>query len=138
MDNRGGSALVSNWYADLSPYEYLEDHQGPAALNVGWLDADHDFRRGAVSEPFLGALFEICKRPVNRTRGWHWCELCNAEAPIVAIRGHTTIHLGSAEIRVPGAGPILYAAPDLIYHYITEHGYHPPAEFIEAVMGAAR
>jgi len=29
---------------------------------------------------------------------------------------------------------VLYAAPALIYHYVVEHDYKPPQEFIDAVM----
>lgn len=28
----------------------------------------------------------------------------------------------------------MYAAPSLIIHYILQHGYKPPQEFIDAVM----
>ena len=42
--------------------------------------------------------------------------------------------LGSAEIRVLGGGGKVYAAPNLIYHYVAKHKYRPPEEFIEAVM----
>jgi hypothetical protein len=41
---------------------------------------------------------------------------------------------GSAEIRVVGVGRV-YAAPDLIGHYVEAHGYCPPEEFIAAVLG---
>jgi hypothetical protein len=47
------------------------------------------------------------------------------------------LSLGSAEIRVPGSGGRIYAAPDLIYHYVEAHGYRPPDEFVEAVMATA-
>jgi len=29
---------------------------------------------------------------------------------------------------------VVYAAPDLIYHYVVEHHYCPPDEFIQAVL----
>jgi hypothetical protein len=38
----------------------------------------------------------------------------------------------NGEIRVAGE-QVVYAAPLLIIHYIEEHGYLPPAEFLEAV-----
>ena len=40
---------------------------------------------------------------------------------------------GSAEIRVRGANRV-YAAPELVYHYVVAHQYKPPREFIEAVL----
>lgn len=42
--------------------------------------------------------------------------------------------LGSAEIRVGLPGGRWYAAPNLVYHYVTAHNYRPPDEFIEAVL----
>ena len=33
---------------------------------------------------------------------------------------------------------MIYAAPNLIYHYVKEHRYLPPMEFINAVLSAAR
>jgi hypothetical protein len=41
--------------------------------------------------------------------------------------------LGSAEIRVKGAGGKVYAAPNLIYHYMKDCGYLPPQEFLGAL-----
>jgi hypothetical protein len=42
--------------------------------------------------------------------------------------------LGSAEIRVPSGNGTIYVAPNLIIHYIREHGYRPPDEFIRALL----
>jgi hypothetical protein len=51
--------------------------------------------------------------------------------------GRKKILLGSAEIWVPALGQaVIYAAPDLIYHYVKEHRYLPPADFINAVLSA--
>jgi hypothetical protein len=51
--------------------------------------------------------------------------------------GGVQLSLGSAEIRVrSGAGELL-AAPDLILHYVTAHGYGPPEEFVMAVLTGA-
>ena len=41
--------------------------------------------------------------------------------------------LGSAEIRVKGINGKIYAAPNLIYHYIKDCGYLPPREFLDAL-----
>lgn len=43
------------------------------------------------------------------------------------------LRVGSAEIRVFYQGKT-YAAPNLLYHYVVEHHYQPPSEFIEAVL----
>ena len=41
--------------------------------------------------------------------------------------------LGSAEIRVFADGGAIYAAPDLIYHYMVVHRYKPPDQFISSL-----
>ncbi len=40
--------------------------------------------------------------------------------------------LGSAEIWVPGTD-CMYAAPDMLTHYIAEYDYSPPSSFLESV-----
>lgn len=42
--------------------------------------------------------------------------------------------LGLAEIRVAAVQGQLYAAPNLIYHYVVIHNYSPPVEFVRAVL----
>src|SRR5439155_5623857 len=41
--------------------------------------------------------------------------------------------LGGAEIRVFGERGRIYAAPNLIYHYVVAHHYKPPDEFLQAL-----
>lgn len=41
--------------------------------------------------------------------------------------------LGADEIRVIGERGQVYAAPNMLYHYVTVHGYKPPDEFIQAL-----
>ena len=53
--------------------------------------------------------------------------------PLQASRHGVKLELGSAEIRVFGDGGKIYAAPNLIYHYMIHHGYHPPREFFRAL-----
>ncbi len=53
---------------------------------------------------------------------------------LVEKYGGGELVLGSAEIRVFGSNGVTYAAPDMIYHYVAEHEYKPPDEFIEAVL----
>lgn len=56
--------------------------------------------------------------------GVHECDLCSEEeAPT-----------GNGEVRIPGGPGFAYAAPFLITHYITAHGYRPPHAFMDAVL----
>ncbi|HWS38308.1 MAG TPA: hypothetical protein VN408_36915 [Actinoplanes sp.] len=41
--------------------------------------------------------------------------------------------LGHTEIRIPARTGTMFAAPSLIWHYVTTHGCRPPADFVEAV-----
>ena len=40
---------------------------------------------------------------------------------------------GNGEIRVVDVMGTTYVAPVLILHYVAEHGYLPPKEFVDAV-----
>lgn len=41
---------------------------------------------------------------------------------------------GNGEIRVKSENGTIYSAPALLLHYIAEHQYKPPEEFISAVL----
>lgn len=124
------------YFADLTPYRYFQVDE--PALNVGWLGAGHEFRQGPVPEGFAAALADrVLTEAVNRARGWHVCDLpgCPLTGNVVHGPDGTEMTLGSAEIWPSGADGTTYAAPNLIHHYVTDHGYRPPDEFIAAVLG---
>jgi len=108
------------YFPDLSPYQYVSQYTAHT-LNVGWLDAEHNFLTGKPDEEILERLKIHCQNDVNPTFGIHPCELC----------GNVS---GSAEIRVFGRDDKIYAAPSLIWHYMAEHHYQPPAEFLQAIQ----
>ena len=122
-------------YPDLSPYAYHVEIIDPKLLNIGWLDAKHPFTQGPVSEEFLERLWIYSHVSVRAFRGFHDCDFClDASRPTLADKNDEVLRLGSAEIRVPGEDGVVYAAPNLIYHYVTTHHYQPPTQFIEAVL----
>lgn len=122
------------YFADLTPYTYIGNLTRENERNVGWLDRDHAFAQGHIPEGVLATIFALCKTPVNQTRGFHPCVFClDWSMGIKVTRDGTTVLLGSAEIRVPSRSGLIYAAPTLIYHYIKDHNYQPPQEFIDAV-----
>jgi hypothetical protein len=124
-----------SYFPDLSRYTYLKRVARPDEVNIGWLDGQHQFPQGDVPERVLAAIFELCQRRVNQTRGYHHCELCPpARLPYTVEELGTRLSLGSAEIRVAGRLGVKYACPDLIYHYVRDHRYRPPQEFIDAVL----
>lgn len=122
------------YFPDLSLYSYLGKEPDPSLLNIGWLDIEHEFARGTVSEKLLRKVRVLCFKRVNQMRGFHYSQFL--EAPLepyqIEFEGRK-MGLGSAEIRVPGSKGISYAAPNLIYHYIKDVGYLPPDEFLQAL-----
>src|SRR5262249_41613272 len=112
-------------FPDLSPYSYLQSGARPGTRNVGWIDSKQPFSPGPVPELFLKRLWEYCKVPIVQARGFHVCDICNIPGgahPQMDFQGET-LKLGSAEIRVIGADRVIYAAPNLIFHYVRDHGY---------------
>jgi hypothetical protein len=141
------------YFPDLSEYAYelkadhgLSCHTGTwggirhtTCLNVGWLDSAYEYPRGEMSEEVIELLFEHCKRPCREMRGFHDCQFClkssERHPPQMQVqRNGENVWLGDAEIRVLAADATLYAAPNMIYHYVTEHQYLPPQPFIEALF----
>ena len=147
------------FYADLTPYRYWEtDSQsysphrdepwpGLPVVNVGWLDADHPFRTGAIPAGLLARLEELARGRVLQTRGYHYCQLCirdlGGESDLRDLDPDTRNSLmdalpcESAEFRVKGSC-VVYAVPQLALHYIAAHRYLPPAEFCDAVVTSTR
>jgi hypothetical protein len=124
------------YYPDFSPYQYLNDHKD-SSLNIGWLDGSNPYLVGDTSDEFQERLKEFClnKFSFYRTRGFHVCNLKNCPYSESSLEENEEgmVRLGSAEIRVIGTN-VIYASPNLIYHYVIFHKYRPPNEFLEAVI----
>jgi hypothetical protein len=128
-------------YRDLTAYEYAPEHAHLGMLNVGWLESSATYTRGPVPPEFADRLSELAHEAAcRRTRGFHVCDLCPGELtgrvarPSVAVERGGQLLLGSAEIRVVAPDGKWYAAPELIVHYVRDHGYRPPNGFVEAVL----
>jgi len=124
------------YFKDLSPYEYFPEAHN--VLNVGWLSRDHQFPRGPVPLAFVDELQRFSEIDVL-TRGHHVCEFCLPPADVIAMDARYLavweyFRSGNGEIRVVAADGVVYSAPHLLLHYISEHQYQPPHEFIEAVL----
>jgi hypothetical protein len=123
------------YYPDLSPYTYSRIWGDQPILNVGWLDTEHTYSQGTVPDPFWDRLWTFCRQPVFRSYGSHGCGFCQTLwRPIYEQREDETLNLSSAQVRVVDQDGTVYAAPDLIYHYVVAHHYRPPEKFIQAVM----
>jgi hypothetical protein len=131
--------VMAMHYADLSNYAYYLKKPVDSVRNVGWLDAAYEFDVGAVPDGFLEKLEAIIcsigslNAHVNKIRGVHSCSVCGELGPFEI--GSNNVVLGASELWIPDVESGLYwAAPSLIYHYVRDHGYRPPDEFIKAVM----
>jgi hypothetical protein len=123
------------YFQDLSPYTYTR--MVATEKNVGWLSQSIGPEIWEADDSFLDRVWRYCKISVAQTRGIHRCELCSSHASPVTKRGDESLILGSAEIRVFSLAGDVYAAPNLIYHYILDHHYRPPPEFTDAVRNGA-
>lgn len=121
-------------YPDLSAYAYNLKRPLNEVLCVGWLEAESSFTKGQLESSFTQKLLTLIERePVNVMLGIHECSFCRNEEVRVLFDDRSLL-LGCAEVWVPEPGSgIVYAAPDLIYHYCAMHAYLPPAAFVRAV-----
>jgi hypothetical protein len=117
------------YYPDLTKYTYGHWTGGLEALNVGWLDEAMPFQTGEVPQTAIDKLSVLCSRPVVLMRGVHSCQFCH---PGSGRRKPS----GCGEIRVIGMDSVVYAAPALLRHYICDHRYRPPDEFLAALEGS--
>lgn len=127
------------YFEDLTAYRYYLPSELSEVRNVGWLDASHAYLKGEVSRGFVSKLREIiCARlsnadvHVNVIRGVHPCNLCGNEHIEISCPGSRVL-LGMSEIWFPATRGY-FAAPSMVLHYVEEHGYVPPQEFVDAVM----
>jgi hypothetical protein len=143
---------------DLSEYTYARStFYRPVTKAVGWLSRDHKLETCGPTDELLDLIWQYCKFPVAQMRGIHLCEFCpssfsathDLSSLLEGLRradslqraernGEKLLSLGSAEIRAFGEGGIIYAAPTLIYHYVSVHHYNRPHEFLKALNSGPR
>lgn len=116
---------------DLTPNTYHRMQKNPA-MAVGWLDREHPFTTGETSQEFKDKLFNLVTfHSVMHYRGYHECHWCPRPNPNrLGPSGNGSIVVTSPVTK------IRYEAPVLVHHYVTEHNYLPPEDFIVAVMAA--
>lgn len=129
---------MTEYYKDLTYYSL---HHFENAQNIGWINEVNEHNKGSVPSEFIDNLWLYVKRPFNEIRGNLNCCLCNGEKvhfPTLTDSVELS-KLGLSEIRVISeTGEQKYAAPSIMLHYISEHGYCPPEEFIKAVINGPK
>ena len=113
------------WYPDLEFCDFIPAKTA-RVLAVGWLDSRHSFPTGPVDDLVVAKLRALLETPWQPGifLGWHDCEFCpSGVVPATGVRN----------VFVPKE-KCIYAAPEMIVHYIEAHGYRPPPVFQEAVL----
>lgn len=108
-----------SFYPDLHTASMLG--RGDRLRAIGWLSRDQPFPRGPAPAAFVDTLrrhVETAYQPLAFC-GCHRCELCGR-------------YSAAGNVWVP-TPQFVYVAPEMVVHYITEHGYLPPEEFQQAV-----
>lgn len=125
-------ARSRRFFEDLDEYHGCHDEEvlGLAPLGVGFLHRKQTFATGTTPGKVVLKLATYLLAPVCGRPKAMPCPLCGKRVT-TEIDGEEIV-LGSAEIRILGDEDI-YAAPDLILHFITDHHYRPPQQFIDVV-----
>ena len=146
------------YYEDLKPYIVGEKYFNPKTLNVGWLDKSVKFPTGKMPRHLIDKLLYLTlfdldqsvsvnlvgysKHPKNiivhhgHIRGNPFvCPFCDGKEISIVDQNARVMHLGGGEMRIPAPNKsVRYAFPTMLYHYITEHDYLPPEEFLDALQ----
>jgi len=106
--------------ANIWARELERDYPGLVTRSVGWLGATVP-TSGLVDPGILAALrhYASWARVEDGWVGVHTCEICNA-------------FCSNGEFWIIWSG-IRYVLPQMTLHYITEHGYKPPEQFLKHV-----
>lgn len=111
---------------------------------VGWLGnqvpSSGDTREECIDRLVLA--YERKQVLSDGTMGWHDCEICTTEdqqcpggeiGPVIHWRGRDLRLYGHGHYLIQNQD-VVYMAPALVLHYILDHQYRPPDEFVEAVI----
>jgi hypothetical protein len=126
-----------NWEKPLMSHIPDMKAVGGRMVAVGWLHPTHPYPRGTAPTEFVTRLAEFARNWGNSidalnwgaAGGFHECEFCTKPLPSRRFGND----LASGTFGVP-AGDRIFYCPEMISHYVVEHGYLPPAEFVSAVV----
>lgn len=121
------------FFEDLGAYTYYSEKPFPNVRTIGWLEPKYRFRKGEVSFHLISKLQILIQRTeirdvhVNPIRGSYECKFCAPD------ESESRLIIQASEIWLPDLCSGFFAAPSMLVHYIEEHRYLPPVEFLEAV-----
>lgn len=113
------------WYEDLTECDYFAEQFSVNRIAVGWLENGKPYEKGETSKKVVEKIHEFIKTSGMYVYflGYHKCDFCD----------FINVELGAATILIAYKKKV-YICPALIVHYIENHQYLPPTEFIEAVL----
>ena len=88
-------------------------------FKVGWLESGFEYTKGSIDTKLIHKLKEVMSASLMQTKGTHACPFC------------TKAH-GSKEALILSKTRV-YHVPEMIVHYIQDHEYQPPQEFLHAL-----
>ncbi len=107
-----------------TPFDKAKGDAGRAIRTIGWLgDTVGEMTDRRVDEACLEALayYRTAHHRDDGQLGYHECEMCGEGGP----ETHGEFFIDLEDVR--------YILPDMVLHYITDHGYTPPDAFLSAV-----
>jgi hypothetical protein len=124
------------YFPDLELLRYYEgafraENWSAPLLAVGWLDHPNAFPTGVIDDAVISklkALVEQARGRMDSFLGMMDCTFCRA----ANLPGPGPIW-SQENVFIPGTNAV-YVAPGGIIHYIEQHSYCPPSEFLQAVL----
>lgn len=109
---------------DMSPRPYPELDGLIEVVSIGWLDTSHTIPAAAHHPAILDAIRARLSliEAEHVGLGDHTCPFCSK------VQGSGEYRFYNPEKRRA------YVAPALFFHYMEDHHYAPPREFIQAVL----
>lgn len=145
------------FYKDMDLCDYHEgaysaENWDCPLLTIGWIEFQHGFSVGEVSDDLLAKLKVLTKEfgeafPGLQFRGLHACSICEnatdvdtppdryVRVPFIdgkLVLSGATLDDSCINLFLPGKN-VVFIAPGRIDHYIEVHSYRPPEEFLLAV-----
>lgn len=122
--NRSGDSLGE--YAEENGYEFIKYK----SIAVGYLDITKEYRKGPVSQNFINKLRQVWSTGGTLgSLGSHDCEFCIDEGNYEG-RAKSS----SEKVLIDKENNIAYKFPQMIFHYIEEHSYQPPEDFVLFIL----
>jgi hypothetical protein len=129
------------FFPDLSIYQTDDGLLLPEVINIGWLSSRVTFTTGNSSSEFTSKLIRLVKESafsktkvvMGRWDGTFTCPLCEIDNWTIQTR---IPGIGNAELWIPSIFKpgVYYASSTWICHYVLDHQYLPPDEYIQSVM----